>query len=86
MKELRTAVCRVVAACLENGARQAVIYLSPTTVVKASRQFKVDRRNRRTTIVLTVGAPNYSGREFIKLCQKAGEKFPIRKIQLKFYK
>jgi len=36
-------------------------------------------------MVLTIGRPNYAEREFIKLCKKAGEPFPVKKMQLKFY-
>jgi hypothetical protein len=31
----------------------------------------------------TIGIPNYL-REFIRKCKKAGEPFPVKKIQLKF--
>jgi hypothetical protein len=35
--------------------------------------------------VFTIGKPNYEEREFIKKCKKAGEPFPVKKIQVKFY-
>lgn len=42
------------------------------------------RYDTRINVVVTVGAPNYAGREFIKACKKAGETFPVKKIQLKY--
>jgi len=65
--------------------RKATYFLSPDLTVKASRHNKVNRRSRIDSIVLTYGKPNYKEREFIKLCKKAGEKFPVKKIQLKFW-
>lgn len=84
-KLARTSIYRAVEALLETGARQAVVYQHPKLCVKVTRRFKPDRRNTRTDIALTIGAPNYAGRQFIKACLKAGEPFPIRKTQLKFY-
>lgn len=60
-------------------------YLSPKLTVKLTRQRKPDRRDRSGTFLLSVGAPNYRERLFIKDCVNAGEKFPVRNIQLKFY-
>jgi hypothetical protein len=85
MKIPRVAIHRVVEACLEVGARKAEIYLSPVLVVRAARRHKPDKRNRITEIVLTIGAPNYAEREFIALCNRVKEPFPVRKIQLHWY-
>ena len=88
MKLSRSAVSGVVITLLESGARRATKYLDPKTVVSACLPCyggKVrDRRATRTTIVMKIGAPNYEERRFIKSCQKAGEPFPVRKVQLKF--
>jgi hypothetical protein len=65
--------------------RKATLYLSPTQTIKISRQHR-DRRSERHTYLLTVGEPNYLEKRFIASCKKAGEKFPVRKIQLKHYK
>jgi hypothetical protein len=35
-------------------------------------------------ISFTIGKPNYAERAFIKKCQRAGERFPVRRIQLQF--
>jgi len=86
----RTAVAAVVEMCMgvpniHEPARQAVKYLSPKLIVKATRRRKPDRREQSQTILLTYGKPNYAEREFIELCQKAGEPFPVKKIQVKWY-
>ena len=59
-------------------------YVSEKLVIKATRRGKY-RKNGNVEIVLTIGRPNYIERKFIKCCKKAGEKFPIKKIQLKPY-
>jgi hypothetical protein len=70
---------------VHDAARSAVKYLAPNFTVRAARCFKADKKNTRTTIVLSIGEPNYLETEFIKKCVKAGKPFPVRKIQLKFY-
>lgn len=71
---------------LLGGAKKSTKYVSPDFVIKASRTFKASKHNTRSTVILTMGAPNYRERAFIKLCQKAGEPFPVKKVQLKFFK
>lgn len=85
MKIPRNAIASVIEALLEVGARRATKILDKKTVVSACRRHKPDARNRSTDIVLKLGAPNYLERKFIALCEKAGEPFPVRKVQLKFY-
>jgi hypothetical protein len=73
---------------IQTEAHTATKYLSPTHVVRATRivwRGKIDKRSRTIEIRFTDGKPNYHAREFIKRCQKAGEPFPVRKIQLKFF-
>jgi hypothetical protein len=65
------------------GAKKATKYLTKNFVIKATLVGK-HGRNRRPSILFTYGAPNYLERKFIKDCQKAGESFPIKKIQVKF--
>ena len=74
------------ALLLDGGVRQAVAYVAPDFVVKATRQRKPDRRTRSETILLTIGRPAYLERRFIRACLKAGEPFPVKKVQIKFYK
>jgi len=61
-------------------------YLSPHVVLKATRVHKFDGRNRQESLVVTVGAPNFQERKFIKTLKAAGEPFPVRKIQIKLEK
>jgi hypothetical protein len=86
MKATRSSIARVVEAVLELQCRKAFIVLSPDMVVTAARRYKVRRNERSTTVVLTIGKPNYAVRQFIHACKRAGEPLPIRKIQLEWYK
>ena len=65
--------------------RKATVYLSDKETIVIARPHKADKRSKSATFVLTVGRPNYESREFIKACKKAGEKFPVRKVQLKYW-
>jgi len=71
------AVAKVFKILAESGAYRATGYLSPKLTIKATFVNK-------ESVLITVGRPNYAERKFIKLAKKAGEKFPIRKIQLKW--
>ena len=77
----------LLAAVLQPTVYQATKFVSPTHVLKATRQRfdgKVPSRTAsRQTVIVTIGKPNYKARQFIKLYQKAGESFPIKKIQIK---
>jgi hypothetical protein len=71
---------------VKGGVIKATKYISPVFIIRAVRKLfgkKITRGN--IEIVLTIGKPNYTEREFIKLCKKANEPFPIKKVQLKFY-
>lgn len=85
---------RVAAALLESGARKATLYLSPKLTIKAIRQAYKKRdgnyekleskRDLRLYLTFTAGAPNYEERLFIRQAVKAGDPFPVKKVQLKF--
>lgn len=45
---------------------------------------KLPRKGSKIEVVLTHGRPNYAQRQFIRRCQRAGEPFPVRKVQLRF--
>lgn len=80
-------VASVVSMLLGTGAHTATKYLSPTRVVRATRQLfkgKINHKGQSHHIILTVGEPNSRERDFVKRCQKAAERFPVRKIQVKF--
>jgi len=75
------------AALLYTGAKQVTKYLNHNRIIRATRRTyggKIVPGN--VEIVFTVGKPNYREREFIKLAEKAGERFPIRKIQIRWPK
>jgi hypothetical protein len=77
----------VVAALLENGASRATKFISESETITAKRVLwkgKLDKRERRVQVALSFGRPNYAERGFIRRCKKAGEPFPVKKIQLKF--
>lgn len=78
----------VVDMLLENNAKRATKYISDKLVVAAQRKSfgnKIDKRERRIEISLKIGVPNYAEKEFIASCKKAGEPFPVKKVQLKFF-
>lgn len=61
--------------------KRATRIVSPKLTVVATRRFKHNRRNSREELVLTIGRPNYAARQLIKACVKAGEPFPVKKLQ-----
>jgi hypothetical protein len=74
---------KVIELLLRTECYQTTKYLSPNEVIRATRRHKPSARARRIEAVLTVGAPNYRERQFIKACLRAGEPFPIKRIQLR---
>jgi len=84
----RRTILAAAAAALDaalDGARQAVRYLTPTLTVKATCTHRPDHRARQQHFVMTIGVPNYRERAFIKTATKAGEPFPVRKVQLRHW-
>lgn len=71
---------------LAGGAYKATKYLSDKLTIKATRKRYKGKywKNETADIVFTVGKPNYLEREFIKKAKKAGEPFPIKKVQVKY--
>jgi len=61
--------------------RQVSLLVNDKTTVKATRQRRYDGRSRRTTFLVTIGAPNFAERRAIKVAKKSGEVFPKRKIK-----
>lgn len=87
MKTPMNAITNVVEAVLRTDAVRATKYLAHNQVVRATkRTFRNFERGPRENVevLLTLGRPNYVEREFIKACKKAGEPFPVKKVQLKF--
>lgn len=83
-KIARKDITAVVIGLLEVGAKKATKFVSPKLVIKATRRF-MDARDKIVEIHLTVGAPNYAERQFIKAALKAGEPFPVKKVQFKMW-
>lgn len=82
----RKLIGQLVEIIVEGEAKKVTKYLSPKLVVKATRHGKVDRRSTQVHVLLTLGRPNFTERQFIKKCEKAGERFPVRKHQIKWPK
>lgn len=84
-KIARASITKAVETLLElHDARQVVVYQHPKAIVKATRQMRHDARKRSETILVTIGAPAYLQRQFIKACLKAGEPFPVKKPQIRW--
>lgn len=67
---------------------KATEYISPKLIIRAVRKTygkRLPRKTDNTEIILTIGRPNYAEREFIKLCQRANEPFPVKNVQLKLH-
>lgn len=82
-------VVQVVVEALMDNHRvwKATKFVAPDLVVRATRPCVSCGKkpgSKGETFALTIGRPNYAERKFIALCKKAGEKFPVRKVQLKF--
>jgi hypothetical protein len=78
---------KLINTLINSAAQVATYYQSDKRVKRATRRLygknrKPDRYH--IEVQLTEGPPNYRERQFIKTAKKAGETFPIRKIQLKF--
>lgn len=85
MKIPRNAIAEVIEVLTTTGARKTTKFLDEKTIVRATHQRKPSKRDVTTTIILTMGRPNFRERQFIKACKRAREPFPVRKIQLKHY-
>lgn len=70
-------------AIVESGAYQAVKYIGPKHVLKATRRHKLRKGDSRQEFVFTMGAPGYKEALVIKKAVKAGQRFPLKGITLK---
>lgn len=85
MKNSMTDIRNVIEILLRTGAVRATKFVSEKQIVRATRKaYKSGTSRDNVEITLTLGRPNYEERAFVKACKKAGEAFPIRKVQLKF--
>lgn len=82
---------QVIEAIINNkDVLKATKYVSPKLIVRGVRKsYKFNGRKplayQNLEITLTIGRPNYVERDFIELCQKAKEPFPVKKVQLKVW-
>jgi hypothetical protein len=74
---------KVIEQVVYSDIKSAVKYLEKDYVIKATLHGKKNMRKPKFSIMLTCGVPNYRERSFIKDCIKAGEPFPIKKIQIR---
>lgn len=79
-----TAIERAVGAALVPEVRSATVYHSPTNRVTATRQHR-RTEGRSTTIIVTIGKPNFKQRAFVKKCKQAKVRFPIAAVQLTYW-
>lgn len=67
-------------------AIKATKYISDREIIRATRtKYGTRFSPGNLEVTITRGKPNYIEREFIKACKKAGEPFPVKKVQLKFF-
>lgn len=77
-------VAQVTRVLLDNtDMRRATYYADPKLVVSICRRRKFSKRNRQNDFVVKIGQPNYLEKKFIKLCNKAKEPFPVKRVQVK---
>jgi uncharacterized Fe-S cluster-containing MiaB family protein len=72
---------------IRNEAYTATKYISEKHVIRATRRVynrKIDQK-RNIEIMFIEGRPNFHSRRFIRKCIKAGESFPVQKIQLTWF-
>ena len=87
MKIARTLLNSIVEMMLEcTDLKKATKYLDENTIVRCTRIGKHDGRNRSESFVITIGKPNYAERHQIVWFKMAEEPFPVKKIQLKWWK
>lgn len=65
--------------------RRATAYLSERFTVKATAQRRIGKNAKSSTVLVTMGSPNFVERRFIRSCKKDGMCFPLSQIQLKFW-
>lgn len=86
MTVARKHILRTIEALLTvTDAHRASLLVAPTLTVVVTRQRRHDARDRSHTYLLTIGRPNAVNRNRIKFYQRAGVKFPVRKVHLSYY-
>ncbi len=84
MKYAVGTVAKVFEHLVRTDSRVATKFLSPRFVIRMTRRTCRGKFiGPNLSVELTIGRPNFVERKFIKSCEKAGERFPVKKIQLK---
>jgi len=65
--------------------RRATAYISDKRTIKATLQRRIDKRAKQATVLVTVGAPNFVERRFIRICKKDGMCFPLNQISWQYW-
>ena len=83
---VRIAAALLIQKAIASDARRATKYISDKLVIRATRrQYKGTPSKGNIEITLTIGKPNFLERKFIKACKKAGERFPVKNTQMKWF-
>lgn len=61
----------------------AAKYVGTNFVIRVTNRDRMIKRSAWFAVVVKVGKPNFLERRFIRACQKSGEPFPVKKIQLR---
>ena len=89
-KVARISISKAVEAVLLDGVRKAIVYQHPQLVITATRRNTAHGGPSRFNLIevsLTIGkADSRRKRRFIKDCLAAGEPFPVKKVQLEWFK
>lgn len=85
MKISSNVILQTIKTLLHANAWKATKFISDKMVIHATRRLYGRKFSKdRIEILLTIARPNYTNREFIKACKKAGEKLPVKKVQIKY--
>ena len=65
-------------------SKKATVYLTPKLVVSVCWRNKLytHKRSTRQEFVVKIGVPNYLEKRFVAACVKAGEPFPVKRVQV----
>ena len=76
---------KVTDALIGTDAKRATVFLAPNLVVRATRRRyrRGPRKSDPVEIFVTIGRPNYLERDMVKDFKRAGEPFPVKKVQIK---
>lgn len=83
-KELKFLI-RMIAAFTDPRVRTATAYVARDYTMRLSLMLPARKNARYRNFSLTLGEPNYEARKFIAAAIAAKERFPVQKIQLRFW-